>query len=496
MSDEQNTNSGDKNNTNKPINPEEMNSKYNKLPVPPMPHLQKDSMHEAQSEPSRADDASEKEKIEEILLENEPSIFGSSQDSHEHEVEPNANHDDSHKKDHQVKMTPAMDEEETKVVKKSATVGFISGVVGAIVVVLLFWFLGPLGHPSIISQGADPANITINAQGEDATLASAVAKKALPSVVSIYVETPQGIAGGSGVILDKEGYILTNYHVVEGAKKIEITIQDKKYQGQVTGSDPSSDLAVVKADIGNAKIVPIEIGDSADLQVGDWVMSIGSPFGLDQSVSSGIVSSLYRNTMLPSANGNTIYSNLIQTDAAMNPGNSGGALVNAKGQLVGINSIIQSSSGNNAGVGFAIPGNYAVKVANTIIAGKQPVHPYFGATLLNVTPELARAKHIPVDQGAYVQEVTPGSPAEKAGIKSGDVIIGIDKEQITTAGSLILSVRSREVGQKINVIYIHKGREVSTELTLGSDENIRKPQDVNKSPFNLEDFLFEDNNNN
>ncbi len=383
----------------------------------------------------------------------------------------------------------ASEQFEAQVAKKAVKFGTISGVVASFVVILLFWFFGFIGQPRPMGPMSDPANVVINAQGEDATLASAVAKKALPSVVSIYVKTPSGEAGGSGVILNKEGYILTNYHVVEGAKKIQVNIQDNQYQAQLTGADPSSDLAVVKADIGDAKVVPIEIGDSADLQVGDWVMSIGSPFGLDQSVSTGIVSSLYRNTMLPSYNGNTIYTNLIQTDAAMNPGNSGGALVNAKGQLVGINSIIQSSSGSNAGVGFAIPGNYAIKIANTIIDGKQPVHAYFGATLLNVTPELARAQHLPVSQGAYVQEVTPGSPADIAGIKAGDVIVGIDKEQITTAGSLILSVRSREVGQKINVLYIHKGREMTTELTLGSDENMQKPKDVNKSPFNLDDLL-------
>ncbi len=460
MSEDQNkempTNEGD---SRGPKHPDEMKRPNAGMPVPPTPlkaQEQKDSRKDNEHK-----DASK--------LQDQPS--------------PKEEHVDKEK------LPFKVDDSETRVVKKAASIGFVSGVVGAVIVVLLYWVLGSFNSP------ADPANITINAQGEDATLASAVAKKALPSVVSIYVQTGQGEAGGSGVILNKEGYILTNYHVVEGARKIEVTIQDKKYEAQMTGSDPSSDLAVVKADIGNAKVVPIEIGDSADLQVGDWVMSIGSPFGLDQSVSSGIVSSLYRNTMLPSANGNTIYSNLIQTDAAMNPGNSGGALVNAKGQLVGINSIIQSSSGSNAGVGFAIPGNYAIKVANTIIDGKQPVHPYVGAQLLNVTPELARAKHLPVDQGAYVQEVTPDSPAEKAGIKPGDVIIGIDKEQITTAGSLILSVRSREVGQTVNVIYIHKGREMSTELTLGSDENMQKPKDVNKSPFNLNDFLLEDNQN-
>ncbi len=376
-----------------------------------------------------------------------------------------------------------------KVVKKATLMGVVAGFITSLIVVLLFRFLMPAGVPTFTGKVTDPANITINAAGEDATLASAVAKKALPSVVSIYVKTDGGEAGGSGVILNTEGYILTNYHVVEGAQKISVTIQDRIFQAQLTGADPSSDLAVIKADIEDTQVTPIEIGDSAALQIGDWVMSIGSPFGLDQSVSSGIVSSLYRNTMLPTLNGNTIYTNLIQTDAAMNPGNSGGALVNAQGQLVGINSIIQSSSGSNAGVGFAIPGNYAVRIANTIIEGKQPVHPYFGATLLNVTPEMARAKHLPVSQGAYVVEVMAGSPAEAAGIQAGDVIIGVDKDEITTAGSLILSVRSREVGQKINVVYIHKAKEMTTELTLGSDEDLQKPQDVNKSPFNLDDFL-------
>ncbi len=396
---------------------------------------------------------------------------------------------DDHARDIRHENLQEQKDYERRIAKKAARTGALFGVIASIVVILLFKFLTPTISPQLLSSPQDPTNVVINAQNEDATLASAVAKKALPSVVSIYVKTSQGQAGGSGVILDKEGYILTNYHVIEGAQKIQVTIQNKSYQAQLTGADPSSDLAVIKADIGDTKVVPIEIGDSADLQVGDWVMSIGSPFGLDQSVSSGIVSSLYRNTMLPSYNGNTIYTNLIQTDAAMNPGNSGGALVNAKGQLVGINSIIQSSSGSNAGVGFAIPGNYAVKVANTIIDGKQPLHPYFGATLLNVTPELARSKHLPVSQGAYVQEVTKGSPADQAGIKAGDVIIGVDHEEISTAGSLILSVRSKEVGQKIKVIYIHRGREMETELTLGSDENMNKPQDVNKSPFNLSDLF-------
>ena len=222
----------------------------------------------------------------------------------------------------------------------------VAAVLGAAIMFVVLKFTGML-TPIIVDDGESAAGqtIEINATNEDATIAQAVAKKALPSVVSIYVETEDGYGVGSGVILDEDGNILTNYHVVENAVNTSVTIGENSYVGELVGSDPSSDLAVVKADLEGDSVTPIEVGNSDELVVGDWVMAIGSPYGLDQSVSTGIVSSLYRSTMLPGASGNTIYTNLIQTDAAINPGNSGGALVDDEGNLVGINSIIQSESG-------------------------------------------------------------------------------------------------------------------------------------------------------
>ena len=292
-------------------------------------------------------------------------------------------------------------EEEPK--KKRKLTGFqqslLGGVIGALVLFVVLQASGMLSLTINTPSTNAPDNVTINASTEDATLAGAVARKALPSVVSINMQTKNSAGVGSGVILDNEGDILTNYHVVDGAQVLSVNIKDQSYDATVVGTDPSSDLAVIKVELDGAKVVPIEVGNSDDLHVGDWVMSIGSPFGLDQSVSTGIVSSLYRNTMLPSYSGNTIYTNLIQTDAAINPGNSGGALVNDKGELIGINSIIESASGSSSGVGFAIPGNFAVEVAKTIISGEDVLHPYIGLTLQTVTADVARSNHLAVNQG-------------------------------------------------------------------------------------------------
>ena len=204
--------------------------------------------------------------------------------------------------------------------------------------------------------------------------------KSLPSVVSITAqgETEDSGGVGSGVILDADGNILTNYHVIEGATALVVRTDDgNSYEAEVVGTDESSDLAVIRLkDAKDATLTPIEIGDSDGIAVGEWVMAIGSPFGNEQSVSTGIVSALYRSTALQSTSGTSIYANMIQTDAAINPGNSGGALVNAEGELIGINSVIESYSGSSSGVGFAIPVNYAINIANQIIAGETPVHPY------------------------------------------------------------------------------------------------------------------------
>ena len=366
---------------------------------------------------------------------------------------------------------------------KAALLGLLGGVVGAGALVAALHFAGVIGNNTTIttSGGGSSQSITINPSGDSTTLASAVAAKALPSVVSINVTTSDAEGVGSGVTLDTDGNILTNYHVVEGAQTISVSAGGNSYDATVVGTDESSDLAVIKIDPGSNKLTPIEVGDSSSLQVGDWVMSIGSPFGLEQSVSTGIVSSLYRSTMLQGSSGNTIYTNLIQTDAAINPGNSGGALVNERGQLVGINSIIESASGSSSGVGFAIPGNYAVEVAKTIISGQTVKHAYLGGSFQTVTAQNARRNNLSVNQGAYVAEVTSGSPADQAGIKQGDIITAIDDQEITSSDGVVLAVRSHNVGDTVQVKLMRGSQEMTVSVTLGSDEALQSQQDDRSS---------------
>ena len=366
---------------------------------------------------------------------------------------------------------------------KAALLGLLGGVVGAGALVAALHFAGVIGNNTTIttSGGGSSQSITINPSDDSTTLASAVAAKALPSVVSINVTTSDAEGVGSGVTLDTDGNILTNYHVVEGAQTISVSAGGNTYDATVVGTDESSDLAVIKIDPGSNKLTPIEVGDSSSLQVGDWVMSIGSPFGLEQSVSTGIVSSLYRSTMLQGSSGNTIYTNLIQTDAAINPGNSGGALVNERGQLVGINSIIESASGSSSGVGFAIPGNYAVEVAKTIISGQTVKHAYLGGSFQTVTAQNARRNNLSVNQGAYVAEVTSGSPADQAGIKQGDIITAIDDQEITSSDGVVLAVRSHNVGDTVQVKLMRGSQEMTVSVTLGSDEALQSQQDDQSS---------------
>ena len=354
----------------------------------------------------------------------------------------------------------------------------LGGVIGAVVIVaILFGFgLVKTGLKPSTSGTSPTQNITINPDTEDATVAEAVAAKAVPSVASVYVMTSSSSSLGSGVILDTDGNILTNYHVIDGAEEISVTIEGQSYTATVVGSDESSDLAVVKADLEDATVTPIEVGDSSSLVMGQWVMAIGSPYGLEQSVSTGIVSALYRSTMMQSTSGNTIYTNLIQTDAAINPGNSGGALVDSEGKLVGINTLIESESGSSAGIGFAIPSNYAIEVANTIISGKQVVHPYIGLSMQTVTSSLAQRYGLGASSGAYVVEVTSGSPADTAGIKSGDIITAVDGESITSADGMILAIRSKNVGDTVSVTFVRDGKEQTVQVTLGSDESLQAEQ--------------------
>ncbi|MDR1016332.1 MAG: PDZ domain-containing protein, partial [Coriobacteriales bacterium] len=222
-------------------------------------------------------------------------------------------------------------------------------------------------------------------------------------------------------------------------------------------------------------LTPISVGDSDAVKVGEWVMAVGSPYGLEKSVSTGIVSAKYRSTTVQSesqsgsSTGESIYANMIQTDAAINPGNSGGALVDEKGALIGINAVIASNSDSNAGVGFAIPVNYAMNIANQLMKGQTVQHAYMGVSLADVNAQTAKQLGISATSGAYVASVVAGSPAEQAGIKKGDVITKIDDETIASADEVIISVREHNIGDKVEVT-VQRGNSTQViGVTLGSD---------------------------
>ena len=338
------------------------------------------------------------------------------------------------------------------------------------------------------SGQVDTSNIVIDATSDDIELPVAVAAKVTPSVVNIDVfatqrsfsledffggsnsgdrEIQERTGLGSGVILTADGYILTNYHVIEGEGNVLIvSLDNEELEATVVGSDPSSDLAVLKVDAQG--LTPIEIGDSDAVQVGEWVMAVGSPFGLEKSVSSGIVSALYRSTAMQSTSGPMIYANLIQTDAAINPGNSGGALVNRFGELIGINTLINSASGSSAGVGFAVPSNFAFAVAEKIINGEDVQHPYIGVTLYTVDAAVAQELALSVQSGAYIESVLPGSPAEQAGIEPGDVITSLDNRNINTSAELIIAIRGYSIGESVKLGINRGGQTQNLELILGA----------------------------
>jgi putative serine protease PepD len=261
---------------------------------------------------------------------------------------------------------------------------------------------------------------------------------------------------GSGFVYDSAGQIVTNYHVVDGADSISITFSDgSKYKATLVGSDASTDLAVLKVDAPQSKLHPLTLGDSGAVSVGDGVVAIGSPFGLDETVTSGIVSAV--NRTISSQNSYSI-SGAIQTDAAINPGNSGGPLLNMRGELIGVNSQIESDSGGNEGVGFAIASNTVRSVVPQLIGGQKVQHAYLGVSV--DTPSNR--------SGAQIASVQSGSPASAAGLKAGDVITVFGGAQIATPDQLTSAVTAKKPGDKVNVQYVRGGHTTTTEVTLGS----------------------------
>ncbi|NPA88338.1 MAG: DegQ family serine endoprotease [Epsilonproteobacteria bacterium] len=263
---------------------------------------------------------------------------------------------------------------------------------------------------------------------------------------------------GSGVIISKNGYIVTNYHVISGATKIIVKTHDgKKYKAKLIGSDPKTDLAVIKIDAKN--LHPITFADSSKVKVGDMVLAIGNPFGLSESVTHGIVSALNRNSI-----GLNAYENYIQTDAAINPGNSGGALVDLKGRLIGINSAIISRSGGNNGIGFAIPSNMVKFVAVSLITKGKVVRGYLGVLISNI--DSSKAKLYGIGYGVLVNKVEPNSAAAKAGLKPGDIIVAVDGEKVTNAGELRNKIAFKGAGAKVKLRVYRNGKFITIEATL------------------------------
>ncbi len=343
---------------------------------------------------------------------------------------------------------------------------------------------GEKGKEVIVEKRVVVSNVSL----EDITRAAYA--KVSPSVVHITstvlrrdflfgIVPQQGT--GSGILVSRDGYVLTNNHVIEDASRIQVKLSDGRvYEAELVGSEPSSDIAVIRILNPPGNLTPAPLGDSSTLRVGDLVIAIGNPFGLDRTATVGIVSSLNRSVR---SDEGYILRGLIQTDASINPGNSGGPLVNSRGEVVGINTAILTTSGGSIGIGFAIPINTAKRIMQEIIERdrKQVRHPWLGISGITVDEALAEALNLPVSSGALVVSVAPGSPAEKAGLRGGtlqvyyrgypitiggDIIVGVDGRRIESMEELAEVISSKEVGERIEITYIRRGERHTTYAVL------------------------------
>jgi Do/DeqQ family serine protease len=267
---------------------------------------------------------------------------------------------------------------------------------------------------------------------------------------------------GSGVIISNDGYILTNHHVIDGAEKIKVDLNDNRtLQAKVVGSDPPSDLAVLKVDATNLPV--LALGDSDKVRVGDVVLAIGNPLGIGQTVTMGIISAKGRQTGLSSGS----FEDFLQTDAPINQGNSGGALVNTNSELVGINSQILSPSGGSIGIGFAIPANMARTVMDTLLKDGKVRRGQLGISVGRVTEELAEQLGATEGKGVYVAEVQPGSPAERAGLRKGDVIIALNGVELNDSNTFRNQIANAGPGTQVTLTVLRGGRQQAITATLG-----------------------------
>ena len=358
----------------------------------------------------------------------------------------------------------------------------VSGLIGAFVIVLFFTFIvipnQEVSTPDlIISNGHDATKL-----GDESTLS---VEKSL-SLVELFEKSEEGVVRidvdkinsfregnsvGSGFVFDLFGNIITNTHVIDNADNITVTFLDgSQYNASIVGMDKFTDIAVINVEEKPDYLHPLEIGDSSTLKVGEPVAAIGNPFGLSGSMTSGIVSQIGR--LLPSHDTGFSIPNVIQTDAAINPGNSGGPLLNMNGKVMGINTAIQSGTGQSAGIGFAVPSNTISKVVPVLITEGKYSHPWIGISGQDINPDLAKIRNLNHSKGFLIVTVIPDSPAEMAGLKGVSEIEKIDNKEYPKDGDIIISVDGKEV-RKISDILIHLQEEksVGDEMILGIIRN-------------------------
>ncbi|MCY0856718.1 Do family serine endopeptidase [Cupriavidus sp. D39] len=370
----------------------------------------------------------------------------------------------------------------------------------AVTVVLAVWFVVATLKPEWLQRGRVAVQsgspivalkeVVPNVAGSSAPGSySEAAQQAMPAVVNIFTsknghrQTPNPQAEdpwfrfffgdrlperqepvsslGSGVIVSAEGYILTNHHVVDGADEIEVALTDgRKANAKVVGSDPETDLAVLKITL---KDLPaITLGRIENVKVGDVVLAIGNPFGVGQTVTMGIVSALGRSHL-----GINTFENFIQTDAAINPGNSGGALVDAQGNLLGVNTAIYSRSGGSLGIGFAIPVSTAKQVMESIISTGSVTRGWIGVEPQDMTPEIAESFGLEAKEGALIAAVVQGGPADKAGVKPGDVLVSVDGQSISDTTALLNAIAQLKPGAEAKMKVVRRGKPAELTVMIG-----------------------------
>jgi serine protease Do len=332
-----------------------------------------------------------------------------------------------------------------------------------------------LAHPALTQAGGAAANI------------ADIAERATPSVVNISLTKLSKVRGqmpfpfffgpgpdsqerreqgmGSGVIVSSDGYVLTNNHVVSEAREIKVTLYDnREFDADVVGTDPKSDVAVIRLKTPPADLKPIVIGDSSRIRLGDVVLAIGNPFGVGQTVTMGIVSAKGRTDMGIIVGG---YEDFIQTDAAINPGNSGGALVNMEGQLIGINTAILSRSGGYQGIGFAIPTNMATPIMESLKKYGKVTRGWLGVSIQDLDHELATTMKLPTARGVLISDVQAGTPAQKAGLRRGDVVVKIDGRPVETTGNFRNAIALGGSGKKVSLEFYREGKLQTLGIELG-----------------------------